>query len=715
MCKIDKLDGLIKFEQHDDDVITLAISKLDLPQIPLEIGRIFPKLQALYIYEGSVITLTSNELQLMPNLRVFSIQNNTKLHLNDSNAFQHNGNLEVIRLMDNNLDIIDPKIFDNLEKLHRVRLDGNRCINQNFTTNLEIKDLRSELLKKCHGPNEIYCKTLKHQKGGCQCTMRKFRFIKNMNLRDIKFYASCDPANVHELTINSDPDHKSAKNSLPTFLFEAFTNLSTFTMQSGSLNVLEADHLKPANMLKTLDLTDNKIRKLQSDVFENAQNLEEIDLSRNSIESIGVATFNVLTKIKFCNLFKNVIANTLIMNAELINLNSPKINERGRIDDVLLCTFSDETFSFIDNVVYTCIAENTDQHASEKSDSFLGMDGKHIKGKGPTDLKAIAISNTKFSFLPIFLKDYFHDIECLKVTHGKVSSIVKENLENLSNLRHLDFSHNKIDHLDFDIFGATPKLEYVDFSHNKLSTMDFNGFGSLMKSLKMVGFVNNPCINLDGEKDRFEKLEGAMIKCASFELNCKLIEPDTCNVESEYARKNHLRIRHVMVENEASYPVANFKTLEIKDKKFWYLPKNLYEFMPNLEAIFIDNSQLRSIELESFAKLGNLKTLKITSNKVAKLSPEMFADNVNLTHLDLSNNLFTIIDSETFKNLTNLEFLGLSSNNCFKNRRTENHLSDIGEDDIEDMCKAWTKKDVSSNNHESRATITPLKMYMPWY
>lgn len=220
---------------------------------------------------------------------------------------------------------------------------------------------------------------------------------------------------------------------------------------------------------------------------------------------------------------------------------------------------------------------------------------------------------------------------------------------------------------------------------------------------------------------RFEKLEQALTNCASFELNCMYSEPDTCTVTSEFNKKVR-RIRNVTVENNALYPVANFKTLIIRGidiDEIYFRPKNLNELMPNLETILIEESQHES---ESFATLFNSNRLELTRGEnrrlvVSKLTYQKFQDDLNPTHSEFLRLFFKFVNVEKVRELENFR---MNFEDCSEKTGTEEHIFLLKALDeqgfsIEAFCKALTETYSSRIIYGGPHVQKYLKIYTPWY
>lgn len=713
MCQIASLNGSIQgLENHlpgrsNLDVMIVEIDNLQLHQLPLQLGETFPNLEALYIFEGKLTSLSCDHLQNMPNLRVLSIQNNTEIEVLHSNVFEHTRELKRIILRNNNLDVISHKAFEGLTNLSLVRLNKNQCVDLTFEDE-EIANLSSYLMEHCHGQNEMFCHH--NPEENCSCHMRQYQFIESQDMSQISVLKKCENVNVKELKIESSYGKDKTVKPFPSFFLKHFEHLETFVMEKGNIKVLESDNLKPARMLKNLHLPGNMIEKLRSDVFQNAPKLENINFSNNQIKEIGVATFRHLNYLKLVILMGNQLSSQdLFPAAEIKRLDKVQIGKLVIVHDVLLCEFHHMSFTYSD-YPYTCYVTNINQqndyHNNKKTEAFYGMVGKHNDNRTAGDVRAIVIRDQKCNSLPKFLNPFFAQLKGLIIVNCSLRKLNDNNFESLGNLRHLNLSKNQIKHLNFKIFESMPELRFIDFSNNRLLTANFINFGSL-KYLKKISFLDNQCINvmrvITKEHD-LELIKTSLDNCSTIVLSCAYHDPNICKVTSSFDKKVQLRVRDVTVDND-SYQPKSFTSLVIENLKFTHFPNNLSEFMPNLETIIVKNTSFEDIGPEVLSNLKNLTTLKITNNKLSNLTAELFKDNLNIIYMDFTENDFRTINPETFKNLTNLKFLSLRSKGCFDSITEEGHLRSLKRNNVKQNCKAWSAED-NYKTHESK--IDPL-------
>lgn len=79
----------------------------------------------------------------------------------------------------------------------------------------------------------------------------------------------------------------------------------------------------------------------------------------------------------------------------------------------------------------------------------------------------------------------------------------------------------------------------------------------------------------------------------------------------------------------------------------------MFKPLINLQNLYLNENQLRSIDRNSFPQLEHLLVLSLTDNQIGHIEPGSF-DFPNLQHLYLSRNLLMNLEDDTFKGVEHL-------------------------------------------------------------
>lgn len=158
----------------------------------------------------------------------------------------------------------------------------------------------------------------------------------------------------------------------------------------------------------------------------------------------------------------------------------------------------------------------------------------------------------------------------------------------------------------------------------------------------------------------------------TFQGICKFIS-DENNFESEIEAV--LSGNNVKFDDKKSISISNCEISET-------FPRNLSNFLPNLESLRVTKTKLRTIKRNGFKGLENLKYLSLDTNKIDWMFPDAFNDLKNLESLFISNNKIDNLHSKIFHENLNLKGVWMDYNNIkelsaeiFKNNKKLEWLS----------------------------------------
>lgn len=105
-------------------------------------------------------------------------------------------------------------------------------------------------------------------------------------------------------------------------------------------------------------------------------------------------------------------------------------------------------------------------------------------------------------------------------------------------------------------------------------------------------------------------------------------------------------------------------------------PQGIEKFFVNLEALAIEDTDIKEVTQEDLKPFTKLKQLHLNSNKIKYIAPNLFEFQPNLELLALKNNLIEHIDPFVFNNLNSLKYLYLADNNCDNDKINVNIIND---------------------------------------
>lgn len=112
----------------------------------------------------------------------------------------------------------------------------------------------------------------------------------------------------------------------------------------------------------------------------------------------------------------------------------------------------------------------------------------------------------------------------------------------------------------------------------------------------------------------------------------------------------------------ASFPVDTSK-LRIEKTAIKRVPGEAFNYLSNLEFLWMSFNALSLVSPDSFRGLDSLEELRLDGNALSAFPWESLTDLPSLRLLDLHNNQISSIPSEATLYIKNLTYLDLSSNN----------------------------------------------------
>lgn len=190
-------------------------------------------------------------------------------------------------------------------------------------------------------------------------------------------------------------------------------------------------------------------------------------------------------------------------------------------------------------------------------------------------------------YLPINIADLYPNVENIYADNCSIVKIWKKNFRNLSNLKKLYLSGNKIDTINGDTFDDLLSLEKLDLLQNSIHSLDEKTFKRLIK-LKILILSDNKLTELPSK---------------IFQNNFELREL--------YLSKNQL--------------VS--------------LPLKIFISLVKLEQIWLDGNYLTSLSVEHFFSNRKLRIISLKDNKISSLFSTILVNKEDMEEIDLRNNI----------------------------------------------------------------------------
>lgn len=348
----------------------------------------------------------------------------------------------------------------------------------------------------------------------------------------------------------------------------------------------------------------NKLEKLETLAIQNThfevenvtlqglRNLKRLELFNNSLSSIEKDGLNDLV-----NLEKLEIVNNHVMHLEELRLCELKKLKYLRVKNNMLTSL--KSFYFF------CLRNRQSIDFSINSQPAL-----------PNIYQASFFNITTVAYDLIELDLSFNQIVDLGYS-----------LEDLEELRILNFGYNKLVSIKFVHFKSLIKLQKLNLTNNELRSIDNRVF------------INKTQLN-------------------SVDLSHNFL---TTFVVSNISQLQYLDLAHNNISTISFKNLKNLKKLNLMINRLTKLEANAFQEVPNLIYLNLAGNNL-DLTLGLFKNMQVLKYLYLSNNSLNSIPEKVFLGLKNLRVLDLSFNHLEIINKNTFHDLENLEILNLSSN-----------------------------------------------------
>lgn len=130
------------------DVRGLYIANTVCQYMPQGLDEIFPNIEGIQISSTGLKVISQQDLKPFVKLRSLWLDCN-KVAVLESNVFLYNSDLVIVNLKDNNLRSIGSGIFDPVDDLQRIYLEGNKCISMDAPDRKKVKEVKIEIAEKC--------------------------------------------------------------------------------------------------------------------------------------------------------------------------------------------------------------------------------------------------------------------------------------------------------------------------------------------------------------------------------------------------------------------------------------------------------------------------------------------------------------------------------------------------------------------------------------
>lgn len=281
-------------------------------------------------------------------------------------------------------------------------------------------------------------------------------------------------------------------NSLSKADFQMASNLVTFSCNSNYITTLGMQLFNGSAKLQMLDLSINEIKDVDGTTFAGLSNLKKLMLYDNELEKLPKDTFADLIRLEEINLSSNllrIVEDDLFANCKRLNYIYLNDNLIGRISDKSLLKIDEIKFLELSRNELSSINLNI-------SASALYANHNRLKSVRLNSIGYLSFFNNSITELEF---DDKRGVLSLNVSTNELNATSLGSIGELSNIKSLDLSFNKLGPLDIDALLGMPKLQILNLQSTNLSGIGY-GLFSHQTSLEQLDLSYNSMNELDLRK-----------------------------------------------------------------------------------------------------------------------------------------------------------------------------------------------------------------------
>ncbi|XP_066589502.1 lutropin-choriogonadotropic hormone receptor [Prorops nasuta] len=262
-------------------------------------------------------------------------------------------------------------------------------------------------------------------------------------------------------------------------------------------------------------------------------------------------------------------------------------------------------------------------------------------------LKALLLRRDKLRTIEGDASKNLPNLQILELDENYLTD-VPATMINLTNLKHLSLSNNRIEEIRENDFARSYNLESIDLRGNPVKRIHHRAFRNLGKLRKLI-------LSDTKELEIFPNFDGA----GALEL-LRLDRARLKDVPSTFCyhcpRLKSLDLKsNLLPEIPDLANCLDLRVLDLTGNRISSLTGAPFKNLRSLHDLLLSHNRLRTIPRDSFHGLSELQVLDLESNNIDYVHPEAFREMKRLRDLNLGNNLFADLPIEGLSSLLHLK------------------------------------------------------------
>lgn len=456
---------------------------------------------------------------------------------------------------------------------------------------------------------------------------------------------------------------------VPALAFAGLPHLQNLTVRTylqewsdDSLSI-SPSALGQLSRLERLDLSQNNIQLLPGNVFCDVSNkLTFLNLTGNQFSE--VASLSLSGK-ESSPVTRSSSPSSTSSNCELLSLTRLEVTHNK------IKVLTDRGFSLLPSLETLLLGHNLISRAEDTSLQGLSnlkrldLANNELVALPPrffqpvlSTLEDLYLQNNSISVLPPGLFHGLRRLGELDLSHNEITShwVGPETFSDLTSLRHLDLSYNKMSRIDAGTFKSLTSLNVLQLHHNEIESIAEDAFASLF-DLQTLVLSHNHLTRLDSLPfSGLKSLNSLAIDNNRLEsLHDNLFGNVTSLFELNLAG-NKLRLVPGSIEK-----LNNLRSLDLSYNLITDISNTSYQGIEQLYGLNLECNRIGNLTKGIFSDLPSLRILNLAKNNIASIAQGTFDDVPDLHALRLDSNKISDVNG-LFSNLRYLLMLNISVN-----------------------------------------------------
>ncbi|XP_070508762.1 putative leucine-rich repeat-containing protein DDB_G0290503 [Chironomus tepperi] len=262
--------------------------------------------------------------------------------------------------------------------------------------------------------------------------------------------------------------------------------------------------------------------------------------------------------------------------------------------------------------LYVCEVSKDPTITTQEAATVTSVSGSHNTEKSDADVNGFTAKYRTITYFPKGLESFFKNLKAIQIFQCNLKEVHQEDLKPFPNLVELSLQYNLLEVLEEDLFDFNPDLEHIDFSYNKLVHIEPKIFDHLTK-LSTIWINANICIDrftYDSKSGVKKVIKSAQVQCINSEFSS--FKEQLVNLDNDSKNLNFKKFTEKLATFEKTLKSSKFAIFRPLNSKLDAL-KNLKieDFIFNLISnVDIKVSSLSDLMTNVQKNVDDIKSCK---------------------------------------------------------------------------------------------------------